>query len=229
MRRKEDARLLTGRGRYVSDLELPRMRHVAFVRSPVAHARLTGVDTVAALEVEGVHAVFTGEHPVMAAVALRAQSALPGYVETDQPPLARGKVRFAGEAVAAVVADDRYRAEDGAEGVDVDYEPLRPTVCAWADAADITDPVHDEAPDNLLLSRTFRAGDAADALAGAPVVVERELTTNRHGGNPIECRAGVARYEVADRRLTFWSGTQVPHLVRTQLADCSTCPRATSG
>jgi carbon-monoxide dehydrogenase large subunit len=224
VRRKEDARLLTGRGRYVSDLELPRMRHVAFVRSPVAHARLTGVDTAAALEVEGVHAVFTGEHPVMAAVALRAQSALPGYVETDQPPLARGKVRFAGEAVAAVLADDRYRAEDGAEAVVVDYDPLRPTVCAWTDPLDITDPVHDEAPDNLLLSRTFRAGDAAEALAGSHVVVERELTTNRHGGNPIECRAGVARYEAADRRLTFWSGTQVPHLVRTQLAELLDLP-----
>jgi aerobic carbon-monoxide dehydrogenase large subunit len=216
VRRKEDTRLLTGRGRYVSDLVLPRMRHVAFVRSPVAHARLAGIDTTEALDVEGVHAVFTGDHPAMRGVALRAQSALPGYVETDQPPLARGKVRFAGEAVAAVVADDRYRAEDGAEGVDVEYEPLHPTVCAWAEPVD---PVHDEAPDNLLLSRTFRAGDAADALARADVVVERELTTNRHAGNPIECRAGVARYEAADRRLTFWSGTQVPHLVRTQLAE----------
>jgi carbon-monoxide dehydrogenase large subunit len=216
VRRKEDARLLTGRGRYVSDLVLPRMRHVTFVRSPVAHARLGGIDTTEALDVEGVHAVFTGEHPAMRGVALRAQSALPGYVETDQPPLARGKVRFAGEAVAAVVGDDRYRAEDGAEGVDVEYEPLLPTVCAWVDPID---PVHDEAPDNLLLSRTFRAGDVEDALARADVVVERELTTNRHAGNPIECRAGVARYEAADRRLTFWSGTQVPHLVRTQLAE----------
>jgi carbon-monoxide dehydrogenase large subunit len=216
VRRKEDARLLTGRGRFVSDLVLPRMRHVAFVRSPVAHARMTGIDTAEALKVDGVHAVFTGEHPVMAAVSLRAQSALPGYVETDQPPLARGKVRFAGEAVAAVVADDRYRAEDGAEAVVVDYDPLRPTVCAWADPVD---PVHDEAPDNLLLSRTFRAGDVEEALRRADVVVDRELTTNRHGGNPIECRAGVARFDAADGRLEFWSGTQVPHLVRNQLAE----------
>ena len=221
VRRKEDTRLLTGRGRYVSDLVLPRMRHVAFLRSPVAHARLGAIDTTEALATEGVHAVFTGEHPAMRAVSLRARSALPGYVETDQPPLARGKVRFAGEAVAAVVADDRYLAEDGAEGVDVDYEPLRPTVCAWAEPAD---PVHDEAPDNVLLSRTFRAGDVADALARADVVVERELTTNRHGGNPIECRAGVARFDAADRRLTFWSGTQVPHLVRTQLAELLELP-----
>ncbi|GAA4782866.1 xanthine dehydrogenase family protein molybdopterin-binding subunit [Actinomycetospora chlora] len=223
VRRKEDARLLTGRGRYVSDLVLPRMRHVAFVRSPLAHARITGVDVGEALATEGVHAVFTGEHPRIAPVALRARSALPGYVETDQPPLARGKVRFAGEAVAAVVADDRYLAEDGAEGVLVDYEPLAPTVCAWEEP---TDPVHEEAPDNLLLSRTFRAGDVDAALAGAAVVVDRELTTNRHGGNPIECRAGVARYEAADRRLTFWSGTQVPWIVRTQLAELLDLPEA---
>jgi carbon-monoxide dehydrogenase large subunit len=224
VRRREDARLLTGRGRYVSDLALPRMRHVAFVRSPLAHARITAVDAEEALGTDGVTAVFTGEHPAIAAVALRAQSALPGYVETDQPPLARGKVRFAGEAVAAVIADDRYHAEDGAEGVHVDYEPLTPQVCAWADPAEITDPVHDEAPDNVLLSRTFRAGDVEAALADAAVVVERELTTNRHGGNPIECRAGVARYEAADRKLTFWSGTQVPYIVRTQLAELLDLP-----
>ena len=215
-RRKEDARLLTGQGRYVSDLALPRMRHVAFVRSPLAHGRIAGIDVDAALAVDGVHAVVTGEHPALAGVALRALSALPGYVETDQPPLARGKVRFAGEAIAAVVADDRYLAEDGAEAVVVDLEPLTPTVSAWA--GDPVDPVHDEAPDNVLLERTFRAGDVEAALAGAHVVVERELTTNRHGGNPIEGRAGVARYEAPDRRLTFWSGTQVPHLVRTELA-----------
>lgn len=221
VRRKEDARLLTGRGRYVSDLALPGMRHVSFVRSPVAHGRIAGVDSAGALEVEGVSAVFTGDHPAIARVALRARSALPGYVETDQPPLARGKVRFAGEAVAAVVAADRYLAEDGAEAVVVDYDPLTPTVCAWTEPGD---PVHEQAPDNLLLSRTFRAGDADAALAEAAVVVDRELTTNRHAGNPIECRAGVARYEAADRRLTFWSGTQVPWIVRTQLAELLELP-----
>ncbi|MBO0744976.1 MAG: xanthine dehydrogenase family protein molybdopterin-binding subunit, partial [Candidatus Dormibacteraeota bacterium] len=97
--RREDPRLLTGHGRYVSDLQLPGMRQVAFLRSPLAHARLLGVDSAAALTVPGVEAVFTGEHPAFADRALRALSALPGYVETDQPPLAREKVRFAGEAI----------------------------------------------------------------------------------------------------------------------------------
>ncbi|MBO0849576.1 MAG: xanthine dehydrogenase family protein molybdopterin-binding subunit, partial [Pseudonocardia sp.] len=126
VRRKEDRRLVTGHGRFVSDLELPRMRHVAFLRSPHGHARITGVDTSAARE--GGFRAFTG--PDFAHVVLRARSALPSYVETDQPVLALGKVRFAGEPVAAVVAADRYLAEDGLELVDVEYEPLPVTVCA---------------------------------------------------------------------------------------------------
>lgn len=218
-RRKEDRRLVTGRGRYVSDLQLPRMRHVAFVRSPLAHATITGVDASAALAAG--YRVFTGAD---LDVELRAQSALPSYVETGQPALARGKVRFAGEAVAAVVARDRYRAEDGAELVEVDYTGLPVTVCAWdrAGGSDGAVPVHDEAPDNVLLERTFGGGDVEDALAGAHTVVSRELTTNRHGGNPIEGRAGVALFD--DDRLTFWSGTQVPHLVRNMIAELLEMP-----
>jgi carbon-monoxide dehydrogenase large subunit len=216
-RRKEDRRLVTGQGRFVGDLELPRMRQVAFVRSPVAHALITSVETAAAREAG--YRVFTGAD--FAAVALRAQSALPSYVETAQPVLAHTKVRFAGEAVAAVVAADRYRAEDGAELVEVDYHPLPVTVCAWADPAA---PLHDEAQDNVLLERTFDAGSVDQALAAADVVVRRELITNRHGGNPMECRAGVALWQPADRALTFWSSTQVPHLVRNMIAELLELP-----
>jgi carbon-monoxide dehydrogenase large subunit len=181
VRRKEDHRLVTGRGRYVSDLELPRMRHVAFLRSPYGHARITGVDTAAAREAG--YRVFIGAD--FAHIALRAQSALPSYVETDQPIIAHEKVCFAGEPVAAVVAGDRYEAEDGMELVEVDYEPLPVTVCAWEDPAE---PVHPEAPDNVLLQRTFDAGAVTDTLAAADLVVERELVTNRHAGQPMECR-----------------------------------------
>lgn len=207
-RRKEDHRLVTGRGRFVADLTLPRMRHVAFVRSPVAHARITHVDVP-----EGVRA-FTGAD--FAHVALRARSALPAYVETVQPVLAHDRVRYAGEPVVAVVAADRYRAEDGAELVDVEYEPLPVTVRAWAEPAH---PLHDHAPDNVLLERTFTAGAVDEALDGAAVVVERELVTNRHAGNPMECRAGVALWDPGTRRLTFWNTTQVPHLVRNMVAE----------
>jgi carbon-monoxide dehydrogenase large subunit len=215
-RRKEDQRLVTGHGRFVADLELPRMRQVAFLRSPVAHATITSVDADAAREAG--FRVFTGAD--FADVALRAKSALPSYVETAQPLLAHTRVRFAGEAVAAVVAADRYLAEDGIELVEVEYEPLPVTVCAWAESAqNPAAPLHEDAPDNVLLQRTFDAGSVTEALAGADVVVRRELVTNRHGGNPMECRAGVALWEPADRKLTFWSSTQVPHLVRNMVAE----------
>jgi carbon-monoxide dehydrogenase large subunit len=215
-RRKEDQRLVTGRGRFVADLVLPRMRHVAFLRSPLGHGRIVSVDAEAAREAG--YRVFTGADLARSAPAavLRAQSALPSYVQTDQPPLATDKVRFAGEAVAAVVAADRYRAEDGCELLEVEYEQLPATVCAWAEPVE---PVHQAAPDNVLLARTFDAGSVEAAMAGADLVVRRELTTNRHGGNPMECRAGVALWEPADRKLTFWSSTQVPHLVRNMIAE----------
>lgn len=214
VRRKEDTRLLTGRGRYVSDLQLPRMLHVAFLRSPYGHARIRGIDASAARGTARVRAVFTGDEPAFAAVGMRALSALPSYVETEQPILARGKARFAGEAVAAVVAGDRYLAEDAVELIDVDYEPLPATVSAWVPPEA---PVHDEAPDNVLLERTFDTGEVPEAVSGAHLVVERELVTNRHAGNPMECRAGVALWD--GERLMFWSGTQVPHIVRNMLAE----------
>ncbi|MEU6135182.1 xanthine dehydrogenase family protein molybdopterin-binding subunit [Nocardioides sp. NPDC047086] len=212
--RKEDLRLITGRGNYVSDLELPRMKHVAFLRSPYGHANITGSDTSGVLDVAD--AVFTGLSPEFTDICLRAQSALPTYIETPQPLLAQGKVRFAGEPVAAVVAADRYRAEDAIELIDIDYEPLPATVIAWHKPEV---PVHEDAPDNVLLEREFEAGDVDAAFADAAVVVERELTTNRHAGNPMECRAGVALWDRTGEKLTFWSGTQVPHLVRNMIAE----------
>jgi len=236
-RRKEDRRLLTGGGRFVSDLQLPRMRHVAFLRSPWAHARIVGIDT-SALDPQD-HPVFTASSDGFD-VSLRALSALPGYVTTDQPPLASGTARFAGEAVAAVVADDRYQAEDALERIEVTWEPLPVTVRAWTDEElaaagtgvgrspapePVPAPVHPEAPDNQLLARTFEAGDVDAALAGSAAVVRRSLTTNRHGGNPMEGRAGVALY-TDDGRLTFWSGTQVPHLVRNLLAELLELPES---
>jgi len=214
--RKEDRRLVTGHGSYVSDLQLPRMRHVAFARSPLAHARIRSVDVTAARQSAGIRAVFAGRDPAFAAVTLRAQSALPSYVETAQPVLAAAKTRFAGEAVAAVVADDRYLAEDALALIDVDYQSLPVTVTAWDPPPAV--PLHDEAPDNILLTRVFTAGDVEAAFGAADLVVERELITNRHAGNPLECRAGVARWDAGRRRLTFWSGTQVPHIVRNMLA-----------
>src|SRR5262249_32038510 len=151
---------------------LPGMLHVAFVRSPHAHARIVGIDAHAALGSPGVVAVVTGEELTAHARTMRAPSRMRDYRVTDFPALALGKVRHVGrEAVAAVVATDRYVAEDAAELVAVAYEPL-PVVGdverALADGAAL---VHEDAGTNLILSRTFSQGDVDAALGGAAVTV----------------------------------------------------------
>jgi aerobic carbon-monoxide dehydrogenase large subunit len=226
VRRKEDGRLLTGAGRYVSDVELPRMLHVAFVRSAHAHARIRAIDARAAAALPKVVAVVAGDDPEVARYRLRARSALPGYVETEQPLLAWPRARYCGEALAAVVAGDRYVAEDAAERVEVDAEPLPcvvdvgppPAPGTGAEARAAVPLVHDEAPGNALLTRRFETGDVEAAFRGAAVVVERAFRTNRQTAAPMEGRGGVAEWSAGDGKLTLWSGTQVPHLARHGLA-----------
>src|SRR5216684_3648608 len=146
LRRKEDGRLVSGQGRYVSDVELPRMLHVAFVRSVHASARIRRIDAAPAAALAGIVTVVTGDDPVFARHRLRARSALPGYVETEQPVLAWPTARYCGEAVGAVVAVDRYVAEDGAALVAVDAEPL-PTTVDVLEARGSVAIVHEGAPD----------------------------------------------------------------------------------
>ena len=219
VRRREDRRLLTGHGRYASDVELPRLLHVAFVRSLHAHAHLRGVDIAAAVAAPGVVAVVGGQDPLVARHRVRARSALPGYVETEQPLLAWPTVRHVGEAIAAVVAADRYLAEDAAAQVTVDYAPLPASIDLLGATRAGAPRVHDAAPDNRFLSRRFEQGDVETALRTAAAVVERAFRTNRQCAAPLEGRAGVAEWSAADGKLTVWSGTQVPHLARHLLAE----------
>jgi carbon-monoxide dehydrogenase large subunit len=218
--RKEDFRLLTGRGRYVSDLVLPDMVHAAFVRSPYAHAMVAGVDATAALALPGVIAVLAGDDPSFIGIRITARSELPSYVETSQPLLAWPKVRFAGEAVAVVVATTPAIAADAAELVEVTYDPLPVVVdpLAAMDGSQGRAVVHSAAPDNVLLRRRFEGGDPDTALGASHLVVERSFRTNRQAGVPIEGRAVVASWDDSDRTLTLWSGTQIPHLARHALA-----------
>lgn len=222
----------------MSDLALPGMRHAAFVRSEWAHAILRSVTppamggtangspaSVADGAQQHAHAnhaahdaeIFTAGTPGFD-LSLVARSALPGSIETAQPVLARDRVRFVGEPVALVVAADRYLAEDIAEGVTVEVETLPATIRAWDPPPGGPSPLHGGAPDNVLLQRRFQAGDVDAALNDSAVIVQRTLITNRHGGNPLEGRATVALWE-DHHRLTLWSGTQVPHLVRNLLAE----------
>src|SRR5499427_3036132 len=166
VRRREDPRLLTGRGRYVGDVELPRLLHVAFVRSLHAHARVRAIDAAAAAAQPGIAAVVTG-------LCIRAPSALPGYAETAQPVLAWPVARFAGEALAAIVGADRYSVEDAAGLVTVEYEPLDAAVDVLRATHDHAPRVHEEASGNVYLVRRFQGGDVDRALGEAAHVVER--------------------------------------------------------
>ncbi len=222
--RREDARLVTGRGRYVGDLELPRLLHAAFVRSVHAHARLRAVATGRAARAPGVALVVTGADATFARARLTARSAAPGYVTTEQPVLAWPIARYAGEPLAVVVAADRYAAEDAAALVEVDYEPLPAAVEADSAARAGAPRVHEAAPGNVLLSRRFENGRVDLALDGAVVVVERTFRTNRHTATPLEGRGGVADWNAAEGKLTLWSGTQVPHLARHGLAEALGLP-----
>ncbi|HEV8471460.1 MAG TPA: xanthine dehydrogenase family protein molybdopterin-binding subunit [Methylomirabilota bacterium] len=219
VRRREDPRLITGRGRYVSDVAPPRLLQVAFVRSAHAHAGLRRVDVAAAVATPGVVAIVTGRDPDVARIRVRARSALPGYVETEQPVLAWPTVRHAGEAIAAVVADDRATAEDAVTRVRVEYEPRPAAVDVLAAMGDGAPLVHEAAQGNVYLSRTFEHGDVERMLASAAVVVAREFRTNRQCAAPIEGRGGVAEWDAVAAKLTLWSGTQVPHLVRHLLGE----------
>ncbi len=220
--RLEDARLLTGRGTYVANVRLAGQLHVAFVRSTVAHAKVLRVDTHAAARAPGVVSVATGNDDDIRGHVLVAQSELPGIVVTRQPVLAADVVRHVGEAVAAVVAHSQSAAVDAAEMIDVSYEPVEVHVDATkahgsVDGPPAAHPVHNAAPDNLALSRTFTAGDVDAALAQATVVIDRTFVTNRHGGVPLEGRGVVAQWSERGR-LTVHATSQVPYLHRRALA-----------
>ncbi len=208
-------RLLQGRGLYVSDLELPRMTHVVFVRSPYAHARIVAVDTGAAKKMPGVVAVVTGEE--LAAVItpwVGVLSHLKGLKSAPQHAIAIDKVCWQGEAVVAVVATSRAVAEDAAEAVSVDYEEL-PVVTDMRTALDSETPViHASLGDNLAFERALDAGSVDAAFAESDEIAEAEFVFGRHTGVTLEPRAVVADWNAAEARLTIYQGTQAPHMVQ---------------
>jgi carbon-monoxide dehydrogenase large subunit len=208
-------RLLQGRGLYVSDLELPRMTHVVFVRSPYAHARIVAVDTGAAKKMPGVVAVVTGEE--LAAVItpwVGVLSHLKGLKSAPQHAIAIEKVCWQGEAVVAVVATSRAVAEDAAEAVSVDYEEL-PVVTDMRTALDSETPViHASLGDNLAFERALDAGSVDAAFAESDEIAEAEFVFGRHTGVTLEPRAVVADWNAAEGRLTIYQGTQAPHMVQ---------------
>ena len=213
------ARLVQGRGQYVSDVVLPRMAHVVYVRSPHAHARIRSIDAAEAKRAPGVVAVVTGAE--LAAVCtpwVGVLSHLKGLKSAPQHAIAVDRACWQGEAVAAVVALTRAAAEDAAELVTVDYEEL----AAVADMETALDPatpiIHPDLGDNLAFERILDAGEVDKALAEAEAVVEATFNFGRHTGVTLEPRAVVGDWNAGEQRLTVYQGTQAPHMMQNIIA-----------
>jgi len=216
--RKDDRRLLTGRGRYVDDLRVEGLLHAAIVRSPHAHARIRAIDARAALRLPGVVAVLSARDlPACAAgvPALVPSATMRAY---HHQALADTVARHVGEAVAVVVADDAYHATDGAEAVRVTWEPLAAAASIDAARSPAAPRVFDDWPDNIAGVAKSGVGDVARGLAEADVVVEAVLDFPRVAGVPIEPRGVVAHPSTSDGLFTVWSSTQVPYAVRGAVA-----------
>jgi len=195
IRRVEDPKFLRGRGGYIGDMTLPGMLHAAVLRSPMPHARIVSIDTSAAETAPGVHAVITG------ARAAELTDPLPDFGPNPAAHtwrcLALNKVRYVGEGVAVVVADDRYLAEDALALIDVEYEALPPVVDALDALADDAPLVHDDLGSNCAYERSFDFGDVDGDFARADVVVSDHLRWRRSGGQPLETVGAVADFDHA--------------------------------
>ena len=216
--RKEDRRLLTGQGRFLDDIEIPGALHAVFVRSPYAHARIRSIDTSAANQAPGVIAVVTGQALTQWTVPLRMTPPIEGLLPVEVAALPLDKVRFNGDPVACVVARDRYLAEDAAELVDVDYEPLPAVVDIDAALAGDAPKVDDSLPGNRVSQQTFSGGDPAQGFAKAVHIINAEFRSQRQTHLPIETRGILAQWDEGRQHLTVHTGNQAPHPYRTALA-----------
>ncbi len=219
-KRIEDPPLLRGRGMFVDDIHLPGMLHAAFVRSPHPHALVHSVEASAARALPGVRAVYSLADFAPHVVDRRLPLQFPtGNLPGDVTPwlLAGDEVCHVGEAVAMVVADSRYEAEDAAPLVGIEYEPLPSVAGSAAAAADGAPPVHSGRSGNVLVRFGQDYGDVDSAFANTDHVFRERFVQHRGGAHPIEGRGAVARYDRPDDRLTLWSSTQMSHEVRSAI------------
>lgn len=212
--RKEDDRYMRGRGQYVGDIKLPGMQEVAFLRSPLAHARIKSIRIPEALRSR----VLVADD-LAGVKAIRADTTLPGFKSSVQPALASGKVRYVGELVAMCIAPTRAEAEDMVAEIEVEFEPLPAVVDAGAARKPESALVHEHWGDNLYLT-TFIDVDFEAAKAKAAYSVTKELKTSRQVMSPMEGRGVIAEWSSRKGQLIVTSSTQQPHIVRTGLAEC---------
>src|SRR5918996_178191 len=217
VKRTEDPRLIRGLAHYVDDISLPGTLHVTFVRSIYAHAKITGIDTSAALSAPGVVAVYTGQDVAAKIGPVPCAGALPDLKVPDHRVLATNKVYFVGHPIAVVVATDRYTARDACDLVVVDYDEL-PVVTDVEEAAKGGTVIHDAWSDNIAYRLTSGEGDIDAAFAAADRILKQRVLHRRLAPIAIEPRGVLARYFPGEEELTLWSSTQIPHLMRTQVA-----------
>jgi carbon-monoxide dehydrogenase large subunit len=232
VRRQEDPRYLTGRGRFVDDMSPAGCLHAAVLRSSHAHARIVAIRTEAARACPGVAAVFTFESlgglkpipeagvappPLKSRVGFQVRSAL-------QYPLVRDTVRYVGEPVALVVAESRYAAEDALERIAVEYDPLPVVVDVEAGIRPEAPRIHEDWPDNLAVSFTAQVGDPDAVFRTAPVVIAERIAVQRYAGMPLEPRAVLAVPDTRDGGIAVWDSTQLPHLVQKTLMEALGLP-----
>src|SRR5262245_44783974 len=217
LRRKEDARFIRGQGHFVDDVNLPGMLHGAVLRSPVAHARILSIDTSAALQHPKVHAVITGED-----LETQGLAWMPTMASDVQAVLATDKVRFQGQEIAFVVADDRYSARDALQLIDVEYEPLPVAVDplkALEPGAPLIRDDREAQDGNHIFD--WESGDRAATervFSQADVVVEQDMVYPRSHPAPMETCGAVAEFDKVGGKLTIWCTTQAPHAHRTVYA-----------
>ena len=216
-RRVEDNRFIRGKGNYVDDVVLPGMLHMEILRSPLAHARIKSIDVSAAWAIPGVRLVLTGEM-----MAARNLAWMPTLSYDTQAVLATDKVRFQGQEVACVIADDPYIAKDGCEAIVVDYEPLTPIVNpmqALAPGAPLIRDDKENQKDNVVFD--WQVGDKAatdKAFASADKVSKLELHYPRSHPSPIETCGSIADFDRSTSKLTVYMTTQAPHIIRAAVA-----------
>ncbi|HYN86992.1 MAG TPA: molybdopterin cofactor-binding domain-containing protein [Ardenticatenaceae bacterium] len=220
MKRREDPAFITGTGNYMDDVKLPGMAHAAILRSPHGHARINSINVERAVAHPGVVAVYTGRdledgvNPLPCAWQA-------GGVENNVPPhrvLATDKVRYVGDGVAVVIAEDRYTAEDARDLIEVDYEVLPAVVDAERATQEGAPQLHDEAPNNVCLYWTCGNEESTNqAFAEAEVVVTQRLVNQRLIANPMETRGAICQYQPALEEYTFWLSSQAPHVHRLLL------------
>ena len=222
VRRLEDHGLLTGNARFIADLHLPGALSAAFVRSPYSHALINEIDTEAAAQAPGVVAVYslTDLEPRLTSARLAAGLPSGSYrLKVDPAVLAGDEVVYVGEAVAVVIAASRYAAEDAADLVEVDYEPLDAVAdCRHALASD-GPAAHRNLSHNLAAQFEFDYGDVDAAFRNADFTIRESFRLHRGGAHSIECRGVIARYDPAADRLTLWTSTQRPHGVKRVICD----------